>query len=183
MSWLDPQTRELLERSPPERRAPAKTSEFGLVLLRKPADQRRLERAIARVNVCDAAAAAELAARPVPLFVNLDLSYGEALLGQFELICCDAPAAILPSEVLERGDARYLADLFAQVAASDEFRPTSVTIHALPDNEEGARFFDQFLGSEGPASLAWPLLLIAPLKKGRIMRRWAERIGGRVEVG
>lgn len=182
MSWLDPQTQELLESSPPERPAPAKTSEFGLVLLRKPAEQRRLERAIVRVNDCDAAAAAELAARPVPLFVNLDLSYGDALLGQFELICCDAPAAILPSEVLERAAARYLADLFAQVAASEEFRPTSVTIHALPENEEGARFVDQFLGLEGLALLALPLELTAPLKKGRIMAHWAEKIGGHVEL-
>jgi hypothetical protein len=183
VSWLDPQTRELLERSPPERRAPAKTSEFGLVLLRKPTDQRRLERAIERVNASDTVAAAALALRPAPVFINLDLSYGDALLGQFELICCDAPSAILPSEVLERGDARYLADLFAQVAASEEFRQTSVPIHALPDSEEGARFADQFLGFESLASLAWPLELTAPLKKGRIMAQWAERIGGRVEVG
>lgn len=182
MNGLDPQTRELLERVPPERCAPAKTSEFGLVLVGKGSSDRRLVRAILRINRCDENTAAALAQRPAPLFVNLDLDYGDAILGQFELVCCDAPAAILPSSVLERGDPRYLAELFADIAVSEEFRPTKVAIHELPADKEGTRFGDQFLGvkSSDFASISFPLTFVASFKK---VRMWAERIGGRVELG
>lgn len=182
MSWLDPHTQELLEGVPPRKRAPPKTSEFGLVLIRKGADERRLMRAISRINACDEEAAATQAARPAPVFVNLDLSYSDALLGQFELVCCDAVAAFLASEVLEQGDPRYLATLFARIRDSVEFRPTLVRILEIPRNDEGERFADQFLGVEDLALLTYSLELTAPFKKARIMAHWAARIGGRVEL-
>jgi hypothetical protein len=183
MSWLDPQTLELLAGVPPRKQAPSKTAEFGLVLLRKGTDEQRLVRAISRINDCSDATAEALVRRPLPIFVNRDLDYGDVLLGQFELICCDATAAFLNSEVLEQGDPRYLAALFDRIRESPEFRRTALTVVYIPRSDAGERFADQFLGVSGGAfaELACPLPLDVPFKKARIMQHWAAQIGARVE--
>src|SRR6266446_6326341 len=144
MDWLDTQTQALLQGEPPQKLAPPTTAEFGLVLLRKGMDHRRLVRAVSRINDCSDLAAASLLGQPLPLIVNPDLEYGDALLGQFELICCDAPAAFVNSEVLEQGDEMYLTSLFHRIGKSPEFAPCTLAMIDIPETEEGRKFGDQF---------------------------------------
>jgi hypothetical protein len=42
MNWLDPQTKEILQKVPDEKLAPPKAAEFALVLLRKGPDHQKL---------------------------------------------------------------------------------------------------------------------------------------------
>jgi len=41
MNWLDTQTQDLLQGEPPQRLAPPKVAEYGVVLLQKGIDQQR----------------------------------------------------------------------------------------------------------------------------------------------
>ena len=183
MNWLDTQTQELLQQEPPLKLAPPKAAEFGLVLLQKWVSQQRLVRAICRINNCSESDAAHLLRQPAPVTVNPDLAYEDALVGQFELICCDTPAAVLSSEVLEHGDTSYLTSLLQKISRSPEFRPCSMTVIAIPRTEDGKKFADQFLGIDGRGleELAFPFRDEAPFKKARIMKHWAARIGARLE--
>lgn len=183
MNWLDIQTQEFLQGDPPPKLAPRKVAEFGLVLLRKGMDQQRLVRAISRINDCSDSAAASLARQPLPVTINLDLEHGDALLGQFELICCDSTAAFLSSEVLEQGDKSYLRSLFHRISESPEFKPCTLTIISIPTTEKGRKFADQFLGVAGTGlqELVFPFRIDVPFKKARIMKHWAGRIGAHLK--
>lgn len=179
MNWLDTQTQELLQAEPPGKIAPAKVAEYGLVLLKKGIDHHRLVRAVSRINDCSGSVAEALLRRPLPVTINPDLEFGDAQLGQFELVCCDAVTAIVSSEVLEQGDKDYLNSLFERVSESAEFKPCPLTIIDLPPSEDGRKFADQFLGSE-PDHLQG-VRVDVPFKKARIMKHWADRIGARVD--
>ena len=146
MNWLDTQTRELLQAEPSEKFAPPKVADYGVVLLQKGIDPKRLVRAVTRINDCSESDGEKLLRQPLPITINPDLGYRDAQLGQFELICCDAAAAILSSEVLDHGDRGYLASLFQRVARSPEFSACTVTIEEIPCDENGQKFSDQFLG-------------------------------------
>ena len=178
MNWLDTQTQELLQAETPGKIARPKVGEYALVLLQKGIDHHRLVRAVCRINDCPDSAAEELLRRPLPVTVNPDLEFADAQLGQFELVCCDAAAAIVSSEVLEQGDKDYLRSLFERVSKSPEFRSCTLTIVDIPLSEEGRRFADQFLGSD-PEHLQG-VRVDVPFKKARIMKHWADHIGVRV---
>jgi hypothetical protein len=181
VKWLDPQTKEILQKDEEPKLAPPKLVDFALVLLQKGTDHPRLKRAIRRINDCNEAVAAELAALPTPAVMRRDMSEEDALLGQFELVCCDSISVFLRTEVLLHGDQDYLRRLFDSILESDEFKPVAVIVAALPLVEAGTKFVDQFLGNPDPAPhWNFPSLVICPFKKARIMKHWAARIGGEV---
>jgi len=177
MNWIDTQTKELLQKVPDDPLAPSKNAEFALVLIRKGQDRQRLINAIIQINKCSESDAAILASRRTPVTINPDLTEGDALLGQFELICCDAISIFLRSEVIDQNDRSYLWPLFKKVMESREFKPATVSITEVPKTESGEKFMDQFLGG----SRATPVTLTIPFKKARIMEHWATRIGAQLK--
>ena len=182
MNWLDTETKEILQKVVEPKLAPPKTAEFTLVLLRKGTDHARLVRAIRRINECDEPEAVKLAARRTPVRVNSDLSEGDALWGQFELICCDAVSIFIRCEVLDQMDLAEFQSLIEKTSQSSEFQPTTVTIGEIPRNESGLSFVDQFLGSFEPAKdAALPSTVVVPFKKARIMQHWATRVGAKLQ--
>ena len=88
--WLDLETHELLQAEPPRTLAPATLPDYSLVLLQPGGDRDRMIRAVRRVNGCSDHEANNVLSGRVPLLVNADLSYEEALLGQFEFVCSQA---------------------------------------------------------------------------------------------
>src|SRR6185369_6580158 len=85
------------------------------------------------------------------------------------------------SEVLSQQDqygCGYLLALFEKLLESPEFQSTDVRIHHVPSTEAGERFLDQFLGISRRDKT--PSRIIIPLKKARIMKHWAARIGARI---
>lgn len=120
----------------------------------------------------------------MPVVVNADLSYSDAALGQFELVCCDALSVIIPSEVVANAEPFYLRDLLAKLQRSDEFQEVTLRLETVPSGEAGTRFLDQFLGlseAEAKAQL-FPLELRICRKKARIMTHWGDRIRAEVNV-
>ena len=180
MNWLDPQTKELLQKVPDTKLAPPKTAEFALVLLRKGKDHERLIHAIAQINKCRASKATVLASRRVPVTINNDLTEEEALWGQFELICCDAISVFVRSEVMQANDGFYLVPLFQQVLRSPEFRPFKINLIKVPVNESGKKYLDKFLGET--TKPIFPIALKVPFKKARIMEHWAKRVGAQIQL-
>jgi hypothetical protein len=183
-TWLDLQTREILQPTPPEKIAPPTSPDYSLILLAGGKDRFAMLRAVQRVNDCDGSAAAKLLKGRLPLVVNPDLSYHNALLGQFEFVCCDAIAVFIASEVVVGGEPSYLYGLFQKLRGSPEFAETSITIRSVPDTEDGRRFSDQFLGSDRPGTISplSPVDMSVPWKKARIMAHWATRIGATLSV-
>jgi len=134
-----------------------------------------------QINKCSEADAAVLASRSTPVTINPDLTEEEALWGQFELVCCDAVSIYLRSEVIEQNDHSYLWPLFKKVSESSEFRPATVSITQVPATESGDKFLAQFVGS--PAmNRAFPMTLMIPFKKARIMEHWATRVGPQMKM-
>jgi len=179
-TWLDPQTKAMLEASPPEKLAPPDTAGFTLVLLAVCAgDTSRLVRAVAQIVSGSAGRALRMLARPLPLPLNKGLSHADALLGQFELVACDCVSVFLADEVAAGARPRYLAALYARLRASPEFEPLGVRIDSIPSDRRGEDYLDKFLGGE---RCALPVELRVMRKKARIMKHWAEKIGGRLQI-
>ena len=164
--------------------APPKRLDYSLVLLKKGRDEGRTVRAVRRVNDISETDAGSLLGLRLPLTVAPDLSYHDALLGQFEFVCCDAIAVFLASEVAAGAERSYLTGLFAKLRRSDEFRNVTLRLERVPDNEEGGRFLDQFLGLVGAEARirSFPVDLPVLYKKARIMTHWADRIGATAHV-
>jgi hypothetical protein len=182
MHWLDTQKKEILQKVGEANLTPPYTAALTLVLVRKGTDHDRLVRAICRINECDEPEAVKLAAQRTPVRINSDLSEGDALWGQFELICCDAVSIFIRSEVLDQMDLAEFQSLVQKTSQSTEFQPTTVTITEIPRTESGLSFVDQFLCSFEPEKVAgFPSTLIVPFKKARIMEHWATRIGAKLQ--
>jgi hypothetical protein len=183
-SWLDTETQAILEPSPPPKMAPADLPDFALVLLSGGKDSARMVRCVRRINGWDGGQARTLLERPLPLVVNWDLPYHDALLGQFEFVCCDAVAVFISSEVVAQGAPSYLNQLYTRLKQSEEFCEVALTIQDVPKNEEGARFLDQFLGfaPEEVAKRGFPMDIRVLGKKARIMLHWSSKIGADLQV-
>jgi hypothetical protein len=184
MNWLDTETKEILQKEHDPKLAPPKAAEFGLVLIQKGTDHQRLVRAICRINECSESEAIELARLPAPATVNPGLTQEEALFGQFELVCCDAIAAFIRSEVLlEQDQKNYLPSLFQKILESPEFKPTWIDVLEVPATDAGEKFVDQFLGIRLPGQKrrVSRFSVWVPYKKARIMMHWATRVGAKVQ--
>jgi hypothetical protein len=186
-TWLDTETKALLQHVPPEKYAPPATGTFALVLLKKGNDLVRLAEAFTRIPPHLAPAkAADLVARSCPQPIAIGLSLGDALLGQFELVCCDSISVFLKAEVLLSATGAYLARLYSQVQSSSEFEDVIVRVTAIPDTDQGRRIVDQFLGSMkkvvGDASKGYSYTGAMMRKTARIMAHWAGKIGTEVTI-
>jgi hypothetical protein len=184
MNWLDTETKAILRKAHEPKSAPPKAAEFALVLIRKGTDHQRLVRAICRINECGESEAIALSRLLAPVTINPGLNEAEALFGQFELICCDAVAAFVRSEVLLEQDQKdYLQALFQRVLQSPEFKPTRIDVLDVPAIDSGEKFVDQFLGIPLPGQQrrVSRFLVWVPYKKARIMKHWAARIGAQVQ--
>jgi hypothetical protein len=115
-----------------------------------------------------------------PATLQSGLSYEDALLGQFELIACDAISVFLADDVVAAAPAGYLKNLYSQLLRSSEFEAIPVRIEKIPPGPEGFEFLDRFLGPIGPRS---PIEVQVMRKKARIMEHWANKIGGHLVVG
>jgi hypothetical protein len=179
-TWLDTETKAILQPSPPAKLAPPDTATFTLVLLGVPQGKPdRVVSALERILGGAREKALQLLARPVPASVKGRLSYPDALLGQFELIACDAVSVFLMDEVVSTAPADYLAGLYAELCESPEFKSVSVRIESMPADERGRDFLDRFTGAASPEL---PLELRVMGKKARIMTHWGAKIGGKVAV-
>ena len=56
------------------------------------------------------------------------LTEADALLDQFELICCDALSVFISDDVIKNGTSEYLIDLCNNLLCSDEFSETNVVV-------------------------------------------------------
>ena len=178
-SWLDPETKALLQKLPPDKLAPPDIDGFTLVLLSvHRADLTRLPRAVQRIlggSFKDAAASLH-ADLPIP--VKRGLTLADAMLGQFELICCDAISVFIADGVVSGARPGYLDDLYGSLLRSHEFAETTLRIERLPVDVRGEAFIDQFLGH----SPDLPAVLTLSRKKARIIYQWANRIGAQVSL-
>lgn len=180
-AWLDTETKMLLQRSPPEKLAPPNTSTFALVLLAaQRVNRERLISAVERIREASRDEAAKILEHSLPIMVKRGLSYEDAMLGQFELITCDAISAFLSDEVVDNASESYLAELYENVCRSSEFERIPVRIDSLPVDEKGKEFMIRFIGA---VDCHFPLKLTAMKKKARIMEHWAVKIGGQITLG
>lgn len=177
-SWLDTETKALLQKLPPEKLSPSDTASFTLVLLSiYGRDNARVLRAITKIPGHPQNAAHGVLARALPLAVKSGVSHGDALLGQFELISADAISVFVKDEVVETASQEYLRQLYAQLLQSSEFELVSLRIESIPGTDLGQHFVEQFLGNDN----SWrSQVLRVARKKARIMAHWAQEIGGRV---
>lgn len=112
MTWLDTETKAMLQPSPPEKQAPPDTATFGLVLLALQNEGGPgLAETVERIRQCPREEAARILAQPLPVVLKRGLSLEDALIGQFELIACDAVSVFLADDVLEEAS-RSLASGF-----------------------------------------------------------------------
>lgn len=177
-SWLDTETKALLQKSPPDKLAPPDTVGFTLVMLSiGGTDNARVVRATARILGDSHDAARRLLMRALPLPVKAGISFADASLGQFELISSDAVSVILNDKVFNGASQDYLKELYAQLLQSSEFEVVSLRVESIPCTDRGDEFIDQFLGDDD----SWrSRALKLPRKKARIMEHWASKIGGLV---
>jgi len=177
--WLDTETKALLKKSPPLKLAPPDTSAFSLILLSLYRyDVSRLLRAVARIRSDTDFDFSKRLRQKLPIIVKDGLSHNDALVGQFELISCDAISVYIPDRVIRNATCEYLNGLFDTLLKSEEFAESKIEIDAIPDDEKGHEFIDQFLGKRHQI----PSTLRVPYKKARIMAYWGNRIGGRIRL-
>ena len=178
-SWLDTETKAILQKTPPHKLAPPKIKGYTLVLLsiyrRHP---ERLIRAIQRIRPDTREEAMDRLNQKLPTALKHGLTESDALLGQFELICCDAISVFITDDVIKYGESDYLIDLYNTLLYSDEFAATNVVVDSIPENESGKEFVDQFLGSldESVSNVT------VPYKKARIMVHWGFKIGAKISL-
>ena len=153
---------------------------FTLVLLTiEGIDRGALRDAVQRVAKVSADEAHRILDYESPVPVKTGLTHPDALIAQFELICCDAVSVFIADEVVAEAPAEYLTGLYARLRQSDEFGLMTVRLDSVPDDSNGQAFCDRFLGGQRPGPS-----LVAKLmrKKVRIMQHWATRIGGRMTI-
>ena len=175
-TWLDTETKALLQKSPPKKLAPPDTATITLLLLSiYQYDIKREIRAIQRILQTSNVDAKQLLAQPLPAKITNGLTHNNALLGQFELICCDSVSVFIEDDVMKGASQDYLDNLYELLLKSDEFQEVQIRIDSIPANEQGDRFVDQFLGADFSK---YPVELTTLRKKARLMNHWSTKIGG-----
>lgn len=178
-TWLDTETKSILRKSPPNKLAPPNTKAFTLVLLSiNQHHTDRLVRAIQRISLDSKEQATAQLNQNMPMVLKQGLTESDALLGQFELICCDAISVFVPDDVVKFGTSEYLTELYNNLLHSDEFTGTNVVVNSIPNSESGAEFVDQFLTSFDKL----PTTVTVPFKKARIMIHWGAKIGVELQL-
>ena len=180
--WLDLETKACLQQSPPSKLAPPTTRAFSVVVLRvapSPGHSRHV-RAFERVLRTSHTDAEFQTTRHVPFVVKRELTLADAMLAQFEFICCDIISVFISDEVLSNAESQYLADLYNTLIHSDEFATVALLVTHIPPNEAGNEFFQQFIGDR---LLPLPHKMMATQKKARIMTHWARKVGAVVGSG
>ena len=178
-SWLDTETKAALQQMPPQKLAPATTETFSVVVLSCDAygDHTRQVRAFDRVLRTSLVDAEFQTRRKPPFVVKRELTVADAMLAQFELVCCDVVSVFIADAVLSRADPSYLAELYGSLIHADEFDKVSIRLVSVPEHPEARAFVQQFIGSHAPAL---PYEMPAMRKKARIMIHWAKKIGAEV---
>ena len=179
-TWLDAQTRSLLQERPPPRGPATAAGEFSIVLLARGPDPARMEHAAGVVAGDDYIRAQMVESDPLPLVCCAGLTLEDAMLAQFELVCCDAVAVFVRDEVVHGAEREYLDEIYLRVRASDEFAPQRVHLGAVPDTDEGRSFLRQFLGR---TDVRLPFRATVTMKKARVMSHWADQVGADLAVG
>jgi len=180
-TWLDTETKAVLQKVPPEKFAPATTETFSIVVIDcsfRPNRSRQL-RAFHRVLGTTIDHANHYLKRTIPLVLKRKLSLSDALLAQFELICCDLVSVFVSDSVISNADPNYLAGLWNSLKTGEEFEIQSVTINSVPDDSSGEDFLVQFVGAK---DANFPVHMRAMRKKARIMHHWANKIGAAILV-
>ena len=179
-SWLDTQTKALLDASPPEKLAPPDTAGFSVVLLAvRTSDVARLAEAVRRVLAGSDVSVGIILAQPFPIVLRKGLSHPDALLAQFELVACDCVSVFLADDVAGHAPPEYLAELYGRLLKSPEFEEVVVRIETLPHDARAGDFLEKFLG-HGNCPLPADLPMMR--KKARIMQHWAAKIGGQLWI-
>ena len=179
-NWLDTETKACLQRIPPIRLAPPATDAFTVVVLHHPGkidDRGLVAFQVAFGITIDSARA--LTAKGLPFTAQRGLTEADALLAQFELICCDIVSVFIADSVVSQASPDYLANLYNSLIHGDEFSVIQVVTAPIPETEQGDRFCRQFFGRR-PKS--FPHKMIATFKKARIMQHWAATIGASVSI-
>jgi hypothetical protein len=177
--WLDTQTKAILQNIDPPKSAPSLEADFSLVLLQRGQRPELDARALLRILPEKCEKVPELLDKLCPCVIESSLSYENASLGQFELICADSISVILRDEVVLDGEHDYLKDLFGSLRQSPEFHSVTLTLLRLPMDDRGNDFCDQFLGG---TNILPPLTFPATRQKARIMEHWARKIGAQIEL-
>jgi len=167
-------------RAPPWTLAPPGTATFTLVLLEVGcSDRGRVASAVERiVRDTDVNVRARLAGS-LPLAVEHGLSHADALLGQFELVCCDCISVFICDTVLSSASSPYLTSLFTRLRTSPEFDLVAARLESLPQGPAGRSFLNRFCGR---MEVDLPLELRVMRKKARSMSQAAESIAARLVV-
>ncbi len=181
--WLDTETKAILQGVPPDKLAPPDTVGFTLVLLRESDSRKRLEEGLAKAGCCDSRASVAVV-RECPQVLAAGLTLEDALLGQFELACCDSIAVLLRDAVVAANDRAYLLEVYSDLLNAEEFQPMGIEIRSVPNDHRGRRFLDQFVGSEeiGGQAIRFPVRLKVMRKKARLMGHWGKKIGADVRL-
>lgn len=174
-SWLDPETQASLQKCPPLTVAPSTTDGFSVVVLHHSGtvDDRGLHALQAGFNI-SREAASHLGDKWLPFIGAQHLPHADAMLAQFELICCDIISVFIADSVIDRATPQYLADLYNSLIRGSEFSPLTVRVKSIPETEAGTRFTSRFI-ADHPVAL--PYTMMATFKKARVMQHWASSFG------
>lgn len=176
--WLDTETKALLQPAPPEKLSPADTDAFTLVLLKKGENVAWVTEALAKLPDTPLVRAMNLASQVCPVVVADHLSLYDAMLGQFELVCCDSVSIFLRDEVVECATGDYLPQLYSRFQWSEEFENISVNIDAIPANDLGKRVIRQFFGNVSyDIGQGFAFRGDMMRKKARILTHWIRKLG------
>ena len=115
----------------------------------------------------------------MPFVIKRELILADAMLAQFELICCDIISVFISDEVMSNAEPQYLAELYNALIQSDEFATVALLVTDIPSTEPGKEFFQQFIGD---SLLPLPYKMMTTRKKARIMTHWARKVGAVVSA-
>lgn len=168
------ETKERPAKEPPEKLAPPTVAGYSIVVLQLGEDCDRIEHQLKQL-----ASAEEFSPLPLcPFIICRGLAIDEATAVQADLICTDTITVFVEDPIVEHVDREQLIRLTAPFRAAREFETVTVCVEHLPDDDRGTRFLQRFFGRHLPA----PAIVRATRKKARLMREWAERIGGAVDA-
>lgn len=175
LHWLDLETRAQLLPAPPEDAIATAVHSYSLLLLLFGRDRYRAAEVVREFQ-----RSVGWRQEDLPFVIARGLTVADAMIGQIALACSDCITAFVADEHIRDDNTQFLQRLLLEVSASPEFEPVSVRLDEVPDTEAGKRFCWQFLGSALGFKL--PATFMFYRKKVRLMRRWAGRLGVRMEA-